>query len=385
MTTSNLEINKAKEEHQRTIVTDVGEKLIELSKQRIEELEKKLEEEQQVTKIKDTEIEALRDTCRAMVSVVKNGKDGPEETVYLKKGDVFKIISGESRVLGNTELFFDAEQEMVKIETSHKKEKSVLEKTIQKLMGSNDYYKNKVIKLNNECVKQKTALKMLHEQIKGEHEKTSVSWADETAWCECEINTKERCNGNCSKYESNEHLFDENASLDYDYSESGRNGIDSRIKKGEPEGNILHLKDARKGSERSSNQNGLLAETNDSLIIARQNCHKKIAEELKARFLEKVEKMENELNKVKIDLRLEREKTRRLSLHDELKDRFVVYCERLQNELAEMKEESSVNDLYDRSCSKESQRDKLELDGKLTIKVCCCFLPKDPALKCIRV
>ena len=94
----------------------------------------------------------------------------------------------------------------------------------------------------------------------------------------------------------------------------------------------------------------------------------KTAEELKVKCIEKNTMMQDELNQVKYELKMEREKNRRLSLHEELKDGFIAYCEKLQQELTGMKEDCDTADDGDGGndhCVKEDGKlAKMKLDGK---------------------
>ncbi len=72
-------------------------------------------------------------------------------------------------------------------------------------------------------------------------------------------------------------------------------------------------------------------------VMSKQIHHRKLGEELKQKFLLKGEELEKELIKLKVDLKYEKEKRRRLSISEEIKERFVSTSEKLQQELALMK------------------------------------------------
>lgn len=333
------------------MTADVNEKFFELSTQRVKELEGELVEMHQESTTKKAELQRIKEMYKSIISVIRNGEDGPERTVILKKENVLRIIGSQENQHLEKGLLSSPNQEICKTNEKCEKRKIELKKKIEKLKSSNEYYKNKVIKLNDERVKQKNEIKSLNEKLRsmrtdmpinGNNEKSKEN---ETADSSSKFRSSMMsCDGislnKSSILYSREYVRDIQK---HEMNTVGRNGLDK----------VSHM---------DSSRHGPLAATNDSLVIARQNCNKKIAEELKTKFLEKVEMMEEELSQVRADLRLEKEKSRRLSLHDELKDRFIVYCERLQSELTSMKGD---NKTAENPSEKGLRQEKLEFDDKL--------------------
>ena len=316
-TAINIEAYNANVEHQIEAATVVSEKVLELSQQRVDELEQKLEKERQLTEMKDLKVQVLRDIYRSIVNMTGDG--GSERKDSISKGsEQSRRITADKKHWEDIGLFLESNNDTEQIKKRYINMKQELEKKINELTFSNEYYEDKVVRLNDECMKQRKEIRMLQEQNKSMSQIAKIN-----SIC-CEIEVPRQATG----AESEENLFISTVSQN----RTEKHGL------------------------------GLLAKTTDSLIIARQNSFKKIAKELKAKFLEKTALMQDELSQVKNELRKEKDKNRRLSIHEELKQRFVVYCESLQEELA------AVKDAY---IIKQHMKDPCLKEGTVTAKLNC--------------
>ena len=77
-------------------------------------------------------------------------------------------------------------------------------------------------------------------------------------------------------------------------------------------------------------------------VMRKRTQHRRLGEELRTRFLERKEDLEEELIRANMNLRFQREKETRLVLRDELRQRFVVKFEHKEQEVNDLKKENAV-------------------------------------------
>ena len=366
-TTSNLEIYKEKVDHEVMVAAIENEKFLELSRQRVAELERRLQKERQVAVIKDSKIKVLRSMYRSLAMINGDKRNKIEDVHSYKQEDAGNGGVHCERQEKSDDLLLESRQELDHVKRSFMKMQRELEKKIKELTFSNDYYEDQVMKLNDECIQQRNEISMLQEQnramnlmVEGDTNKACADNEDAAQPCQ-----------NGRLYGSNIQLCCQKV-LD----ETKSNTL--RV---QPEGNLLHSTVSQHGI-RSISRFSSLAQTTDSLIIARQKSIMKTAEELKEKCIEKNTLMQDELNQVKYELKMEKEKNRRRSLHEELKDGFIAYCEKLQQELTGMKGDCDTDDdnsgVGSEPCTeRDGKLVKMKLDGKsmTDFKLWVCIAP----------
>ena len=308
-TTSNIEICKAKVEHQIMLATVANEKCLELSKQRVDELQRKLEKERKITKIKDSKIKVLRNMYRSMVNIT--GDEGIEtgDTSDSKTSEGSSIIFDNDKQEDESGISSTVGKEKNQTKINYAEMKQELEKKIKELTCSNEYYEDKVIRLNDECFKQRNEINRLVEQ-------------------------NERLNREI-KGDAKKPVLDDNITA------SKKPVLNSSMTayatKVDSKGKLFISRVLQNGTKKAKNPS-LLAQATDSLILARQNSLRKVAEEVKGKLLKKVKLMQDEFIQVLHDLLEEKTEAPKISLHEELKNRFVACCENLQKELGSSKD-----------------------------------------------
>ena len=94
-------------------------------------------------------------------------------------------------------------------------------------------------------------------------------------------------------------------------------------------------------------------------VMRKRTQHRRLGEELRTRFLERKEDLEEELIRANINLRSQREKEMKLALRDELRQRFVLKFEQKEKEVNDLKKENVVvwaENLSLKNVAKEQER-----------------------------
>ena len=330
-TTSNIEVAKEKDDHHRKVMEMVNDNYLKFTKLRVMELEKRLNEEQRYSKLKDRELDRIRGLNQSIISLIKSGEDGPGKTLMIKKRDAFLITKGSGSSLRDG-----------RFPGLAAKWGNSPDEEIQKLRRLNEYYINKAIKLNDECMKQRNEIEELSEKIECLEKDLIRNSGIVKAWCDNGKDDGGKIDKDCQQRNRNAQSSAGSLRMENKFFSYCRHGDDSMTM-------VLANEDKR----------CCRREAIDSLAIERQGFNKKISDELRARFLDKVETTESELIRVREDLKLQRERARKFMIHNELKDHFVACCERMQKEL------ESVNGARcDRDQTKDNSLKEQEIDSK---------------------
>ena len=364
----NLKIEKARAEHEHLVANDL-ERNVSALKQLQSQLQEDLDRAREHSRCKDYENNILKTklgsiiSCikeRSMKAIVSTSRDNIDD-------ELFKEVESSENVLqeikANGESGFNLEKDLLKDKLLLISEKTELRKKARELQCSNEYFEKKVIKLNNECVKKAKENRVLQEkleELKAEfhfEKHPRLSDIEKSSFVKTDLDGIEI--GTCTPVLSNT----EDAEVT---SHPGANVGSQKAFEDKPVC-CQHDKLSRAFSEGSC----CLQFDKASTEIPKGNHTKKrkIAEELKLRFVDKGEELKRELIQARTDLQLEKEKVRRLSLHDELKDRFVISLESLQNELSLLKRKKEAS----LTCAKtRGDFDKLiqEEKSKFNAKVC---------------
>eukprot|EP00795_Rhopilema_esculentum_P014381 gene14382-5431_t len=363
----NLKIEKARAEHEHLVANDL-ERNVSALKQLQSQLQEDLERAREHSRCKDYENNILKMKLESIISYIKERRT---QDIVCTSGDniddeLFKVVESSENVLqeikADGESGFSLEKDLLKDKLLLISEKTELRKKARELQCSNEYFEKKVIKLNSECVKKAKENRILQEkleELKAEFhcEKHSrLSDIEKSSFVKTNFDGIEigTCNPVLSKTEDAEGP-----------SHPGVNVGSQKSFEDKPVCCQFEKMDRAFGEGSCC-----LQFDNAPTEIPKDNHTKKrkIAEELKLRFVDKSEELKKELIQARTDLQLEKEKVRRLSLHDELKDRFVISLESLQNELSLLKRKKEAS----LTCAKTKgdfdkliQEEKTKFDSKL--------------------
>eukprot|EP00794_Sanderia_malayensis_P018726 gene18726-20615_t len=366
-TVSIMHLEKARADKLLTQNAELGQRVDELMKEK-GEMDLELEKERGGKRKNEEKIEMLMKNLEAISHQDGNGSKKEDESMRKKlewlvrmkiklemeleeerrKSCDFEVVKKDFECTKN-----ECERLEEKLDSKTKEinaEYVKAEKQEKMAETSRKYYEQKLIKMNKERVEQlreisklKEAFSRLSQELKTVRAKKIEAYAKKKRG----KSGVEEEDGNCADSEEGEVLEGVEGSK-----EGVVGGADDENKLGEASEKDCLLVEVSKKCAKIRAQEIELKELKNQMEIAmrrvkenenkqsvmRKQIHqRRLGEELKQRFLLKGEELQQDLSKLRVDLKYEKEKRRRLQLSDEIKNRFVDLSENLQKELAQMK------------------------------------------------